>query len=113
MDLPACFRRRRGRAGPSGFPPLQKAQVVQLACLEPVARGLHLTHWSSAGLARQAVADGVVDALDARAVRRVLEEVDLQPHRTRNWRTPRLDGLFKSGPRRCCGATPTRPGWPS
>jgi hypothetical protein len=70
---------------------------VQLACLEPVARGLHVTHWSSEDLARQAVADGIVDegGIDGRAVRRILDAVDLQPHRTRYWRTPRLDGLFK------------------
>jgi hypothetical protein len=56
---------------------------VQLACREPVARGLHITHWSSEDLARQAVADGIVDAIDGRAVRRILDAVDLQPHRTR------------------------------
>jgi hypothetical protein len=68
---------------------------VQLACLEPVARGLHITHWSSEDLARQAVADGIVDAIDGRAVRRILDAVDLQPHRTRYWRTARLDERFK------------------
>ena len=39
--------------------PLQRAQLVELACLEPVAKGLHITHWSSKDLARQAVADGM------------------------------------------------------
>jgi hypothetical protein len=68
---------------------------VQLACLEPVARELHITHWSSEDLARQAVADGIVDAIDGRAVRRILDAVDLQPHRTRYWRTARLDERFK------------------
>ena len=68
---------------------------MQLACLEPVARGLHVTHWSSEDLARQAVADGIVDAIDGRAVRRILNTVDLQPHRTRYWRTARLDEQFK------------------
>ena len=43
---------------------------MALACLEPVARDLHITHWSSRDLARQAVADGIVgdfrkDLLDA------------------------------------------------
>ena len=27
--------------------PVQRAQIVELACLEPVAKGLHMTHWSS------------------------------------------------------------------
>jgi hypothetical protein len=79
---------------PSGFPPLQRAQIVQLACLEPIARGLHITHWSSADLARQAVQDGIIDAISERSVRRILHEVDLQPHRTRSWKTARLNAQF-------------------
>jgi DDE superfamily endonuclease len=77
------------------FPPLQRAQIVELACLEPIAEGLHITHWTSQDLARQAVADGVVDAISPRTVRRILHDVDLQPHRTRYWRTARLDARFK------------------
>jgi hypothetical protein len=37
---------------PQEISPLPRARVVVLACLEPVARGLHITHWSSAALAR-------------------------------------------------------------
>src|SRR5215471_7270700 len=77
------------------FPPLQRAQIVELACLEPIAEGLHLTHWTSRDLARQAVADGLVDPISPRTVRRILHDVDLQPHRTRYWRTTRLDAQFK------------------
>jgi hypothetical protein len=80
---------------PRRFPPLQRAQIVQLACLEPVARGLHITHWAGQDLARQAVADGIIDSISPRTVRRILNDVDLQPHRTRYWRTARLDGQFK------------------
>src|SRR5436190_20005855 len=79
----------------SGFPPLQRAQIVQLACLEPVAQGLHLTHWSSEDLARQAVADGIIEVISPRTVRQILHDVDLQPHRTRYWKTSRLDATFK------------------
>src|SRR6516162_6837353 len=77
------------------FPPLQRAQVVELACLEPIAEGLHITHWTSADLARQAVTRGIVDAISPRTVQRILQDVELQPHRTRYWRTARLDGRFK------------------
>ncbi len=79
----------------SGFPPLQRAQIVELACLEPIAKGLHITHWTSADLARQAVADGIVKAISPRTVRQILHDVDLQPHRTRYWKTSRLDAKFK------------------
>jgi len=87
------------RQGHSGrdlqITPLQKAQIVELACLEPVAKGLHITHWSSIELARQAVADGIVPHISPRTVRDILHKVDLQPHRTRYWKTARLDAKFK------------------
>lgn len=77
------------------FPPLQQAQIVELACLEPIAKNLHITHWASEDLARQAVLDRIVPAISARTVRRILQHVDLQPHRTRYWKTARLDEQFK------------------
>lgn len=83
------------RVALSSFPPLQRAQIVELACLEPVAKGLHITHWSSEDLARQAVVDGIVEASAPRTVRQILHDVDLQPHRTRYWKTSRLDVTFK------------------
>ncbi len=87
------------RQGHSGrdlqITPVQRAQIVELACLEPVAKGLHITHWSSEDLARQAVADGIVAGVSARTVRYILNDVDLQPHRTRYWKTARLDARFK------------------
>jgi hypothetical protein len=77
------------------FPPLQRAEIVQLACLEPIAKGLHITHWTSQDIARQAVKDGIVAHISAPTVRRILHQVDLQPHRTRYWKTTRLDTQFK------------------
>lgn len=80
---------------PSRFPPLQRAQIVELACLEPIARGLHITHWTSSDLARQAIVEGIVPTISARTVRDILQNVDLQPHRTRYWKTSRWDAQFK------------------
>src|SRR5437660_9146384 len=77
------------------FPPLQRAQIVELACLEPITEGLHITHWTSKDLARQAKADGIIDSISPRTVRQILKDVDLQPHRTRYWKTSRLDEQFK------------------
>lgn len=91
----SCCGRPLVRVARSSFPPLQRAQIVQLACLEPIAKGLHITHWSSADLARQAISDGIVETIHPRAVRQILHDVDLQPHRTRYWKTARLDAEFK------------------
>src|SRR3954453_6902579 len=88
---------RQGHSGRDlGITPVQRAQLVELACLEPVAKGLHITHWSSEDLARQAVADGIVASISPRTVRLILDRVDLQPHRTRYWRTTRPDPRFKA-----------------
>jgi hypothetical protein len=87
---------RQGHSGRDlGITPVQRAQIVELACLEPVAKGLHITHWSSDDLSRQAVADGIVAHISPRTVRNILSAVDLQPHRTRYWKTARLDARFK------------------
>ena len=87
---------RQGRSGRvAQITPIQQAQIVELACLEPVAKGLHITHWSSEDLARQAVDDGIVPSISPATVRRILHDVDLQPHRTRYWKTARLDARFK------------------
>jgi hypothetical protein len=93
---PASWPPHNAPGAPPGFPPLQRAEIVRLACLEPIAKGLHITHWSSEDLARQAVDDGIVDSISPRTVRLILNQVDLQPHRTRYWRTSRLDLQFKA-----------------
>lgn len=87
QGLPGVFREAGARGDRSGFPPLQCAQIVKLACLEPVAKGLHITHWTSHDLARQAMGDGIVKSISPRTVRQILHDVDLQPHRTRYWKT--------------------------
>lgn len=95
---PVCPTSWNHLAGPGdrpGFPPLQRAEIVRLACLEPIAKGLHITHWTSQDLARQAIEDGIVPAISDRTVRTILDRADLQPHRTRYWRTSRIDAHFK------------------
>lgn len=60
-----------------------------------MAKGLHITHWSSQDLAWQAVTEGIVPAISAATIRRILHDVDLQPHRTRYWKAVRWDAEFK------------------
>jgi DDE superfamily endonuclease/Homeodomain-like domain len=87
---------RQDHSGPDWeITPVQRAQIVARACLEPVAKGLHITPWSSDDLARQALADGIVAHISPRTVRKILSEVDLQPHRTRYGKTARLDARFQ------------------
>lgn len=73
---------------------------MALACCTPTLLGLHLSHWSSAELSHQAVHRGLVQAVSARTVRRILRSVQLQPHRSRYWKTSRLDPTFRTQARK-------------
>jgi hypothetical protein len=88
--------RRQGRSGPDlDITPVQRAPIVQRACLEPVAKGRPITHWSSADLARQALVEGIVSHISPRTVRRILHAVAWQPQRTRYGKTAWLDARFQ------------------
>ncbi len=120
----ACERYRRdgleglladGREGRSGrleqITPVQRAQIVELACLEPIAKGLHITHWSSQDLARQAVEDGIVGSISPATVRRLLHDVDLQPIAPDIGRRPVWMPGSKSERSKSFGATGMRSDW--
>lgn len=77
------------------FPPLAKAQIVELACLEPSALDLHITQWSVRTLSEVVVEQGILDSVHYSTVHLILESVDLQPHRNKYWKTSQLDETFK------------------
>lgn len=76
------------------FPPLERVRIEQLACCEPNGMGLQMTHWSTRTLARAAARLGIVPRIAHSTVSLILRAADLQPHRSRYWKTPRLDGQF-------------------
>jgi transposase len=73
---------RSGR--PTRYTPEQKAWVIQKAIETPRENGRPITHWSSSSLAALAVAAGVA-AMHPSTVSRLLNDADLQPHRSRYW----------------------------
>jgi transposase len=82
--------RDRARAGrPRSFPPRAVAEVKAMACEPPQRRDVPLSRWSSAELARQAVAEGVVASVSASTVRRWLADDAIRPWRYRSWIFPR------------------------
>jgi hypothetical protein len=90
---------RRGITGrPQQISPVQRAQIVELACLEPLAKGLHITHWTSEDLAGQAVDDQIVPAISPATVA-ALARRRSAAHRTRYWKTARLDDQFRQAER--------------
>ena len=80
-------------------PPLQRAQIVELACLEPIAGGCI----SPTGPARtwpdRPSPMASSESISPRTVRQILHDVDLQPHRTRYWKTARLDAAVQGAGR--------------
>jgi transposase len=80
-------RARSGR--PARFRPVQVAQVKALACQLPSRTGAPLARWSCPELAREAVAQGVAEAISASTVWRWLAREAIKPWQYRSWLFPR------------------------
>jgi hypothetical protein len=91
----ACRGSRRdlGRVGRGVFPPAQVAEVKALACELPAEKGVPLSRWSGAELAREAVKRGIVATIAAVTIWRWLREDAIRPWNYRSWIFPR-DPLF-------------------
>src|SRR5712692_6555134 len=83
------LRSARGRAVRGLFPPAQVAEVKALACELPAERGVPLSRWSSAEIAREAVARGIVAQISGATVWRWLSEDAIRPWNYRSWIFPR------------------------
>jgi hypothetical protein len=83
------WRSARGRAVPGLFPPAQVAEVKALACELPAERGVPLSRWSNAEIAREAVNRGIVAQLSGATVWRWLSEDAIRPWNYRSWIFPR------------------------
>jgi len=93
-DLP-----RPGRA--RSFPPEVSLQLVRLACDLPAEHARSLSQWDCAELARQLEREGLVTAISAETVRRVLASHRLKPWRSHYWLHPRAprDAAFAAAVR--------------
>ena len=76
-------RPRSGR--PRRFGSEVMAGVKAMACEPPEQRQVPLSRWSSAELADQAVAEGLVSAISSSTVRRWLRADAIKPWRYRSW----------------------------
>ncbi len=90
-----CWPMLPGPVGRGSFPPLVRVEIEQLACCAPAGIGLHLTHWSTRTLALEAMARRIVPQIAHSTVSLILRYADLQPHRSRYWKTPMLDATFR------------------
>jgi DDE superfamily endonuclease len=83
------LRSSRGPAVRDLFPPLQIAEVKALACELPAEKDVPLSRWSSAELAREAVARGIVERISGATVWRWLSADAIRPWNYRSWVFPR------------------------
>src|SRR5438045_2417519 len=85
---------RRARGGPRFFPSLQRVLIEHIACTAPAAYGLHLSRWDCRSLQQVVVEQAVVPTIHYTTVAHILAGASLQPHRSRYWKTARLDEEF-------------------
>ncbi len=85
-------RPRQGR--PPAFPPEVRAEVKALACKLLSQRGLPLSRFSSAEIARAAVAAGLCDQVSGATIWRWLSEDAIKLWQHRSWIFPR-DPAFR------------------
>jgi transposase len=64
--------------------------LVKIACERPDNLGRSLSHWDCAELARQLVADGVVETISSQTVQRLLLNHKLKPWRQHLWLSSKL-----------------------
>jgi transposase len=71
------------------FPPEVAIHLVRLACERPDSLGRSLSQWDCTELARQLIADGLVEDISAATVRRILATHQLKPWRQHVWLNPK------------------------
>ena len=78
------------------FPPEVAIHVVRLACARPDRQGRSLSPWDCTELARQLVAEAIVEGISPATVRRILAAHQLKPWRHHVWLYPKQprDAVF-------------------
>jgi transposase len=90
----------------SRITPEQKIAIVGLAC-EPLPQPfVPQSQWDATAVAAEAIRRNIVDQISASYVCRLLERVELKPHRCRYWMNPKVDvnndTLFKKPVQQIC-----------
>ena len=83
------------------FAPHVALHLVKMACEMPDLRGRSLSQWDCQELARQLVAEGVVESIASQSVWRILNNHRLKPWHHHLWRSPKVprDAAFATAVR--------------
>jgi len=84
-----AFRSDLGPVDPGLSPPEVLVQIKALACELPASRGVPLSRFSSADIAREACRAGIVASISGKTVWRWLHEDAIRPWQHRCWIFPR------------------------
>jgi len=76
-------RPRTGR--PGKFSQGQFVKIIAVACEDPALSKRPISHWTARELADEAILRNIVPSISVRTVKRLLDEVDLKPHRIKYW----------------------------
>ena len=88
----------RPRSGaPRWFSPIERVQVVALACSKPEDHGQVWQRWSGEKLAQVATQEGIVDGIGASTIREWLRADKIKPCRYHPWEKPSDPDLVKKG----------------
>jgi hypothetical protein len=82
----------RARAARPRFSPLERVRIENLACTQPAAQGLQVTHWSVRTLQTMAIRSSIVPTIHYTTIAKILRTATLPPHRWRYWKTTVWDG---------------------
>lgn len=77
----------RARVAHRFFPSAERQAIEDLACQSPDCVGWRVTHWSQRSLAQAAGELEYVASIHQTTVGDILRAADLQPHRSRSWKT--------------------------
>lgn len=94
----------RGGDADRSFPPEVALHLVKVACERPDRYGRSLAKWDCQELARQLVADGLVESISSDTVGRILNNHRLKPWRHHLWLSPKVprDAAFAAQVKEIC-----------
>jgi transposase len=88
----------RPRSGaPRLFSPIQRVQIIALACSDPKDHGQVYQRWSGEKLAQVATQEGMVDGIGASTIRDWLRADKIKPWHHHLWEKPSDPDLVKKG----------------
>jgi len=76
---------------PSTITANQLCQLVALACDNPENHGRPISHWTQPELADEAIKQNIFTAISSRHVGRLLDQLELRPHKIQYWLHKKID----------------------